>query len=796
MGSAEVTLGVHAREEEAFQPRKRFKTSELPLNAGQRSTIDALLHTIKKKGEYDMLRKRVWAQFADSVSNAWNLSPSCIYYDRADKEPVQDAKKSFNNRLNELADAEIDRDPSLLSRDRGKAATLMHGAVDRSDIYKSVELSLDRLISEHLSHVLAAGREIRKVEIGEEAAAEEERRGNISDEEYAKDAAARREMRERQKKQDEARKRREEEKEQLRAEAMEKEAELERLRKADERRRERKARDEKLEEERRMRIEEEEERRKHYEQRKKEEHECEKPSHRLKAEPGSRHRSVERVAAGGKESSQSPHPVKEEDTKAIAVSAAQIDEKAIEAAALEELLRESRELAAKSGSKSQVERSESLEPPHRKPHTLKPRSSNISPSKPADLRQPMKSEPIKPKLSFSATNVGRGATTQREPQPSQRTRSRSPTSAHHADPDYRQRSQTRTHPEDKHSQTQSSENKDSEKPRTSHRNPEPDYYKDDVQEASHRSSTITRQDTKERDPSEHRYHEYDYDKSDRHKYNHHDYDKHGHRSSGYSRSPSRRRSERDYGGDRERYRDHGRDYDRDRERQRDHERGRYREDRDRRYDRSRSPYKLADSRHDHEESRSVRSGQRIKSPVDIDRYVPSGGSHARDMEREKYRHRDYEVDARDEKYRHRKREPDLRDERHRDRESDHKDDRYRDRERERYEREDVRYRERHDDKDRDRERERYEREDVRYRERHDDKDRDRDRRDRDRDRDREKDRERDRRHHYDRGDYDRGRERRDDGHDRERGRGYVEIDRYVPGGRDDPLKARGRDRSR
>ncbi len=47
--------------------RKRFKTSELPLTSGQRSSIDALLHTFKKKGEFDVLRKKVWANFNDHV---------------------------------------------------------------------------------------------------------------------------------------------------------------------------------------------------------------------------------------------------------------------------------------------------------------------------------------------------------------------------------------------------------------------------------------------------------------------------------------------------------------------------------------------------------------------------------------------------------------------------------------------------------------------------------------------------------------------------------------------------------
>jgi hypothetical protein len=48
--------------------RRKIKTSELPLNAAQRSSIDSLLHTIKKKGEFDAVRKRVWSQYTESVS--------------------------------------------------------------------------------------------------------------------------------------------------------------------------------------------------------------------------------------------------------------------------------------------------------------------------------------------------------------------------------------------------------------------------------------------------------------------------------------------------------------------------------------------------------------------------------------------------------------------------------------------------------------------------------------------------------------------------------------------------------
>lgn len=63
-------------EDPEFFPRKRFKTSELPINATQKSTIDGLLHTIKKKGEYDSLRKNVWSQFEESVCLRY-ISQSC-----------------------------------------------------------------------------------------------------------------------------------------------------------------------------------------------------------------------------------------------------------------------------------------------------------------------------------------------------------------------------------------------------------------------------------------------------------------------------------------------------------------------------------------------------------------------------------------------------------------------------------------------------------------------------------------------------------------------------------------------
>lgn len=50
------------------RPRKKIKTSELPLSSATRSAIESLSHTFKKKGNYDALRKQVWETLQTSVS--------------------------------------------------------------------------------------------------------------------------------------------------------------------------------------------------------------------------------------------------------------------------------------------------------------------------------------------------------------------------------------------------------------------------------------------------------------------------------------------------------------------------------------------------------------------------------------------------------------------------------------------------------------------------------------------------------------------------------------------------------
>ncbi|KAL8696578.1 MAG: hypothetical protein Q9224_002721 [Gallowayella concinna] len=774
MQSTHVAFGLETQELGAIQPRKRFKASELPLSATQRSTIDGLLHTIKKNGEYDTLRKTVYAQFESS-----------------------DAKNDLVSRLNELSDAEIDRDPSLLSRDPRKAANLLQGAVDRSDIYQNVEQVLDKLVSEHLDHVLAAGRAIRTAEIGEEAAAEEEKRGNITDAEYAKEAAIRREAKEAQRQLDEARKRSEEEKERVRADLKKKAAELERLKKREIERLEREKIKQLQKEERKIREEEENKKRKDYEQRRTGNPTGQRSSHQTTELSRSRHSSAERLERAGKVLSPPGFELKVEDAAATTTPIPLIDEEAVEREALEKLLREGAELAAKSSTKPHVERSDSIEPPHRRAHMLKSKSSNISPSKTADARPPTRSNSVKPVLSFSATNSKPS-----EPLALQHARNKTPPSGPKSQLQYRSLSRSCSQ-WDEQRVALSNDSRTRHNPTAI---PQPDHlskdHKRDMREASHRSQSFAREDTKEKETGKEYSREETHNRSGRSKLHHQEYDDHTRKSSQHARSRSRDARYTDKDG----YIDGGYD----------------REGRDRRRDRSRSPYKSSRPTRHHDERRSSNNGH-------IDRYEPQGEIKGEDTER--YRSRVRERDQRDEDrevqngwYTERRNKDDeryreRRDERERER-HEREDERYRDRDRDRErgreDREDARYRERRDHKDTDRERGRDEKGDDRYRERRSERDRDRGRKDRDRDgggevsgdereRDRDRDRDRDRRdggRHRDSytdtrddgKDRDGGKERRDDGRDH---RGYGTIDRYMPsGGRDDTIRERGRDRDR
>lgn len=332
----------------------------------------------------------------------------------------------------------------------------MQGAVDRSDIYKSVELPLDAFIEKNLSHVLKVGRDIRKAEVGEELAAEEERRGSKTDEEYAEEAAARRIAREQERarveeearvkeieavreqerqearqmarQQEEDRKRREEELEKLRVEEVAKRLELEKLQAAEEKKREEEARKEREEAaiekrkaierdvqlreaelymKRKLVKEKEIEKRELFERREKD---------ILERQRGRNHdEESARPRLEGAETDR-PHDIASrsqpieliKDPPAFSMPPP-VDEKALEEAALQLLLREGREMAAKSSSKPNFERIEPLDSPHQK-HAPFPKAK-FTESSPLKVSSPLKSPlrkpdlPPVPKLGYSAIKI-------------------------------------------------------------------------------------------------------------------------------------------------------------------------------------------------------------------------------------------------------------------------------------------------------------------------------------------------------------------------------------------------------
>jgi hypothetical protein len=55
--------------------RKRLRPSELPLSQAKRSAIDNLVHTFRKKGHYDSIRKDLLAQYEASVRKTISNHP-------------------------------------------------------------------------------------------------------------------------------------------------------------------------------------------------------------------------------------------------------------------------------------------------------------------------------------------------------------------------------------------------------------------------------------------------------------------------------------------------------------------------------------------------------------------------------------------------------------------------------------------------------------------------------------------------------------------------------------------------
>ncbi|KAJ5130714.1 uncharacterized protein N7515_006753 [Penicillium bovifimosum] len=326
--------------------QKKYKADDLPLSAAQHAVIDRLLHAFKKKGGFDSVRKQIWADFNDG-------------------EPRAD----FTNKLIALAESEIDREPALLSRERGKAATLIEGAVDRGDVYKSVEQSIDQLASKHLDFILESVRDIRRQDVGEEVAARELELGNKTDADYEAHVRVRREEREKVWREEERKQREaEEEEKRIKDEERKKKRELERQKEEEERARRkeideqrRAERERQREEQRALDEQREREREERYERRRREDRERYRGWDRDRSRTRDRDRYRDRSPGYRSDRGLSPWPRDSKHDKSSAsdaptpVPAPPVDEKSLEEAALQMLLKEGEELAAKARQKPEFD---------------------------------------------------------------------------------------------------------------------------------------------------------------------------------------------------------------------------------------------------------------------------------------------------------------------------------------------------------------------------------------------------------------------------------------------------------
>ena len=123
-----AAANTNTRAEADVSFRKRPRVADLPLSQSKRGSIDSLLLTFKKKGQFDDLRKNTFAQF--------NQSPL--------KTTLVDSIRSFT-------DAEIDRDPiKYLAKNPRIAAPLLEGAAARADIYPKTEADIENFIQDYL----------------------------------------------------------------------------------------------------------------------------------------------------------------------------------------------------------------------------------------------------------------------------------------------------------------------------------------------------------------------------------------------------------------------------------------------------------------------------------------------------------------------------------------------------------------------------------------------------------------------------------------------------------------------
>ncbi|CZS94512.1 uncharacterized protein RCO7_10061 [Rhynchosporium graminicola] len=325
--------------------RKKLKTSDIPLSSATRLSIDELAHKFKKKGGYDSLRKQVWEDL-----------------ERTDFE------KEFTQSLLQVAEDEIEKNPSqLLKLDRGKAAALIEGAVDRAGVYQIAESRIDALIDAHIEDIEKGIRALRREDVGEETANAEHARGGKTDQQYAEEAANRRDAREKIRQEARAKElaaideKRREERAKRKEQEKKEEAELDRRRaERDARRKAEREREEEKEKELRERDRERD--REKGRRRDRDSDRDRDGRYRRHDEPLGRRDSTRDTPRDTPRDA--PRDAKETSAKPE-LSKEDIDR--LEQEALSDLLKEGKKLSQRSRHQMEVEIDESLAPPPKKP---------------------------------------------------------------------------------------------------------------------------------------------------------------------------------------------------------------------------------------------------------------------------------------------------------------------------------------------------------------------------------------------------------------------------------------------
>ncbi|KAF4930906.1 Reticulocyte-binding protein 2-like protein a [Colletotrichum viniferum] len=371
MASASVDAAAGATAANDAPAPRKYKASDLPLPSATRAAIDSLAHSFKKKGGYDAIRKEVWDKFAAS-----------------------DYEEQVTKAILEVAEHEVQRNPhQLLTLDRGKAAALIDGALERSGVYQKAEQVITQLIDKKA--IEERMRQLRRADIGEEEATAEQQRGAKTDEEYHADTMGRRAERERVR--EELRQKElaiEEEKRKIAREERKK-VEKEREKAEEQRKAERDARRAAREKAQAERDAERDERRRQRDRERSRDQNRDRSRSRSRRRDRDRDRERDRERDAERERERQEErerrrKQREEETEKAKKNLTQEDMKRLEEEALLDLLRESTHGAAK---QPEMEIDEALAPPPRK---LAPASAIMPIKKVSSRDSPKVSESKKP----------------------------------------------------------------------------------------------------------------------------------------------------------------------------------------------------------------------------------------------------------------------------------------------------------------------------------------------------------------------------------------------------------------